>query len=128
MLFRKWDSQNVNVALGLCLTGQFSFLFHSFKNMKNVIENAAHREHVAFWAFITKLNPPLQLMSECIYRAAPACDPASNKVKSEVSVQITSRTKAGRAEAHKEFNESEDLQSGDKQAVHQSHFFTNLKN
>lgn len=68
-------------------------------------------------------------MTECIYRmAAWACDPAAySKVKSEVSVQITSRTKARRAEAHKEFNESEVLQSGDKPAVCQSHFFTHLR-
>lgn len=67
-------------------------------------------------------------MSECVYRmAAWACDPAAySKVKREVSVQITSRTKARRAEAHKEFNESQVLQSGDKQAVCQSHFFTHL--
>lgn len=68
-------------------------------------------------------------MSEYIYRmAAQACDPAAySKVKSEVSVQITSRTKARRAEAHEEFNESEVLQSGDKPDVCQSHFFTHLK-
>lgn len=68
-------------------------------------------------------------MSECIYRvAALACDPAAySKVKSEVSTQITSQTKARPAEAHEEFNESEVLQSGDKQAVRQSHFYSNLK-
>lgn len=68
-------------------------------------------------------------MSECIYRvAALPCDPAAHsKVKSEVSAQITRRTKARPAEAHEEFNESEVLQRGDMQAVCQCHSFSNLK-
>lgn len=68
-------------------------------------------------------------MSEYIYRtAAWARGPAAcSTVKSEVSVQITSRTKARRAEAHEEFNESEVLQRGDKPAACQRHFFTHFK-